>query len=165
MKIKEKTLLLFETTAFYISNIIILAFLLNAFNEQSMKNLLTLGLSLLGLIGGLSALCYSSAQSQNDEVNSKIYKISGDRFMHSFITLFMGVIFSGAIIHFTKNGLFNIKSNLFIGIIDSILSIFALVYLIKSARSFSVGFHMIMKVLNDKFKLKDERLFDDLDNE
>ena len=60
---KKKALIIFENTAFYLSNMIILAFLFNAFREQSLESLLTISLSLLGLIGVLSALCYSSSTS------------------------------------------------------------------------------------------------------
>ena len=162
---KKKALIIFENTAFYLSNMIILAFLFNAFREQSLESLLTISLSLLGLIGVLSALCYSSSTSQKDESNSEIFRLSGDRFLHSFMTLVMALLFSGAIISIQKYGLFGIKNYILEKGITILLSIFVTIYLYKAARSFSVGFHMSLKILNQRFKLKDERLYDDLKND
>jgi len=162
---KEKILLIFESIAFYLSNFIILAFLFNAFIEQSLENLITLSLSLLGLIGGLSALCYSSSNSQKEEIDSKVFRLSADRFLHSFMTLIMALLFSGAIISIQKYGFLFLNNSLLNKIASAIISIFATIYLFKAGRSFIVGFHMSIKILNQKFKLKDEKLYDDLKND
>ena len=122
---KEKTLLIFESIAFYLSNFIILAFLFNAFREQSLENLLTLSLSLLGLIGGLSALCYSSSTSQKDEVDSIVFRLSADRFLHSFMTLVMALLFSGAIISIQKYGLLHLNNSTLNKVAIAFISIFA----------------------------------------
>lgn len=161
---KEKAIMLFEKAAFYISNIIILGFIINAFAEQSLEKLLTLSLSLLGLIGGLSALCYSSSTSQKDVQHSKIFRLSGDRFLHSFMTLVMALLFSGAIITIKKYGFLNINNSIISNVVNIFLSIFATIFLIKAGRSFTMGFHMSLRILNQRYKLKDEKLYDDLKN-
>ena len=81
------------------------------------------------------------------------------------MTLVMALLFSGAIISIQKYGLIGIKDYVLEKGTTIFLSIFVIIYLYKAARSFSVGFHMSLKILNLKFKLKDEKLYDDLEND
>jgi hypothetical protein len=69
-------------------------------------------------------------------------------------------------IYINQNGLWGWKNKKIVLIAaSSFLSILSLFNLAWAARSFSIGFHMIRKVLNEQFPYHDERLFDDLKKE
>lgn len=162
---KEKLNDVFQATGFYLSNFFILMFFVNIFNEKSFEQLLTLCLSLLAIIGAFSALCYTSSTSQPKEPVSKILRISGDRFLHSFMSFTLASIFSGAILQVLKNGVWWVSNQFVVKSIAVVFVVFSTIYFLKAARSFSIGFHMALKVLDAKFKLKDEVLFDNIEKE
>jgi len=119
--------------------------------------------SLLGVIGALSGLCYSGASAQQNKADKKIFRLSGDRFLHSFLVGLLALIFLVGIIYIHKNGIFGLKNELVTKITSIVFNDFALVTLVWSSRSFMVGFHIMRKELNKRFPLKNERLYEDLE--
>lgn len=158
----KKLILLFESISFYLSNIIVLKFIFDAYKKESISDLITIGVAILGIIGALSALSYSGSTSKKDEITSKIFLMSGDRFFHSFINIVFGFLFAGVIISIKKYGIWGMDNKYLLSTVITILLIFVTISFIRAGRSFALGFHMVRKILNEKFPLKDEVLFDDI---
>ena len=152
-----------EVFSFYASNFIALMFLLRAFQEKSLSDLFTIGAALLGIIGALSGLSYAGASSKRDETSSKVFWVSGDRFLHSFIGIVFSLVFSGALIEIKMNVFLGIENKYVIGSVSFLLAVFAAISLMWSYGSLVIGFHMLRKTLNTKFPFKDEKLFDDIE--
>lgn len=162
---KLKPLQLIDKISFYIFNIILLNFLFKIYQQESLNELFILGTTLLAIVGALSGLCYAGAQNIKNKDDTKVFRISGHRFLHSFICIIFSFIFSGAIIYIKSNDLFSIKYGFINTIAIIILIPFCIFYLLWAGRSFLMGFHMLRHILNFKFPLKDETLFDDIENE
>lgn len=162
----KKIISFMTSLPFYLSNAIVALLALNAYKNNSLTDLITLGVALLGIIGALSGLCYAgSTTSRKSETTSKVFWICGDRFLHSFIAIVFGFLFLGVSIYINQNGLWGWKNKIILTVASSLFSIFSFFNLFWAARSFSIGFHMIRNTLNEQFPLRDERLFDDLNKE
>ncbi|NIR48039.1 hypothetical protein GWO43_06305 [candidate division KSB1 bacterium] len=163
---KNKILNFLVNIPFYLSNLIILVFVFDAvYLNKSLENLFVIFATLLGIIGALSGLCYTGASSQTDELESKIYRISGDRYLHSFLMGIFAFVFFAGSAYVQEYGIFRITDKVITATLSIVFVAIAFFSLVWSGRSFMIGFHMMRKTLNQRFPLKDEQLFDDIEKD
>lgn len=154
--------LLVSRLTFYVINVILVGLFFYFLSEKSATNLLISGLSLLGIIGLLAGIAYSGSNAQKDEGLAVNFRVAGDRFFHSLLAAIIAMLLNGAVKYINQNGFLVIQSEITKNISLLILGSIAIVYTIKSGRSFTIGFQMIIDFLNFKYPLRDERLFDDV---
>lgn len=147
---------------FYMFNIIVVYFFYDIYQKQSLNELIIFGATLLAVIGVLAGLCYAGAPCNNTDFGKKLFTISGHRFLHCFITLIFALFFIGTFIHIKTDGFLGFNND-FLKIAAAVILVpLSILSLLSTARSFSVGYHMLKKILDDLFPFEDTKLFKDL---
>lgn len=155
---------LYITISYYIFNLVIAAFFIHIYFKQSLSELIVFGSTLLAVIGILSGLCYTGSQSTEAADVRRIFIASGHRFFHCFLSTLFALFFIGTTIQIRSEGFLGFRHKYFTFFITIASVPFVIISLIWASRSFSIGYHMIRRVLDKAFPLRDERLYDDLDD-